>query len=597
MPVFQVSSRIVQASHQPAKRVSLARRRSYAVLRYVEGIVMVAGVFAIAVVILRAQWVWFLLPAGVSVVVTAVTARERSYHLRALLLTTGMAFLYFGGIIAFELVTEAPRTAEVIVAATTLTAAVIFAPLRTFVQRFLEQRFHLRDDETTRMVEAFTTSLREEIDLSQVRERFLDVVQTMLQPRSVSFWVRTSAQDDAAAGGEPVTIADTDPLMAYALSRPDVMEVDRLQLDSPTVRSWQADGVELALPLASEGELLGLLLLGPRLNPPAATLSWVWNVIAVLTVSGPFRLLVLGLRPPTGEYVREDRALLATLAAEVAPALRVAQLVRAQQAQAVERARVEQELQTAQRIQRTFLPQDVPAAPGWQLIPSYQPAREVSGDFYDFLPMEDGCLGVVIGDVTGKGVPAALVMVATRTILRTAAQENAAPGAVLARVNAMLCADVPPGMFATCFYALLDLGSGRIHYANAGHDLPYLRRANGSVEDLCATGMPLGLMPDTQYEESETTLEPGGTLLFYTDGLVEAHNPEREMFGLPRLRALVSEHGSGAALIDALHHELRDFTGMGWEQEDDVTLVTVHRAAGEGDELALAAQASIADPA
>jgi serine phosphatase RsbU (regulator of sigma subunit) len=167
-------------------------------------------------------------------------------------------------------------------------------------------------------------------------------------------------------------------------------------------------------------------------------------------------------------------------------------------------------------------------------------------------------------------------------MLRTAAQENASPGAVFDRVNAMLSAEVPPGMFATCFYALLDLRSGWVRYANAGQDLPYLRHANGSVGELYATGMPLGLMPDARYEERETMLAPGDSLLFYSDGLVEAHNPEREMFGLPRLKALVSEHAGGAALIEALHQELREFTGTGWEQEDDVTLVTVRRS--EGDE-------------
>jgi hypothetical protein len=130
MPVFQVSSRIVQTGDRPVKRVSLARRRWYAVLRYVEGVVMVGGVFALTVVFLHAQWLWVLLPAGVSVVITAITTRARPYHLGALLLTTGMAFLYFGGVIAFELVTESPKTAEIIVAATTLTAAVTFEPAR-----------------------------------------------------------------------------------------------------------------------------------------------------------------------------------------------------------------------------------------------------------------------------------------------------------------------------------------------------------------------------------------------------------------------------------------------------------------------------------
>lgn len=583
MPEFQVSSRIVQTGDWTAKRVSRARRRWYAVVRYIEGIVMVVGVFAVAVVFLHAQWLWILLPAGVSVVVTAITTRTRPYHLRALLLTACMALLYFGGIVTLELITQSPKTAEIIVAATTLTAVVIFEPARAFVQTRLEQRLHVRDEEITKLVDTFASTLREEIDLDRVRERFLDLIQSMLQPQFVSLWVRTTAQDDAGTGNTSVTIADTDAFIAYALSHPDVLEADRLQLDSPTVRSWQAEGVELVLPLASQDELLGLLLLGPRLNAAAPKLSRLYDVIAVLTVSGPLRLLALGLRPPTREFAREDRVLLAALAAQVAPALRVAQLVRAQQRQAIERAQVEQELRTAQRIQRTFLPQDAPATRGWQLIPFYQPAREVGGDFYDFFTLDDSHLGVVIGDVTGKGVPAALVMVATRTMLRTAVQENASPSTVFARVNAMLSADAPPGMFATCFYALLDLRSGRMRYANAGHDLPYVRSANGGVVELCATGMPLGLMPDTRYEESETKLVPGDMLLFFTDGLIEAHNREREMFGLPRVMQVVATHADGAMLIAAMTGELQTFVGAGWEQEDDVTLVTLRRESGEAE--------------
>jgi serine phosphatase RsbU (regulator of sigma subunit) len=586
MAVFQVSSRGVSSGGKPVKRVSRARRRWYEVLRYIEAIVIIAGVFALAVVFLHVQWLWVLLPAGVSVVVAAITTRRaRPYRLRALLLTTGVALLYVGGVIAFELFTEPATTAEVIVAATTLTAAIVFEPVHALVQAFLERRLRLRDNEITKMLDGFTSSLREEIDLNQVRERFLDVVENLLQPQYVSLWVRASAQDNRvqgrADGGSAVvvTLADTDPLIVYARRQLDLIEVDRLPSDSPAVRSWQADGIELALPLASQGELLGLLLLGPRLNAPVPKYSWLLDAIAILTVSGPFRLLVRGLRPPTREYAPEDRALLATLAAQVAPALRVALMVREERQQAVERARVEQELRTAQQIQRTFLPQEIPATRGWQLIPSYQPAREVGGDFYDFLALDDGCLGVVIGDVSGKGIPAALVMVATRTMLRTAAQENAAPGAVLARVNDMLAADVPPNVFATCFYALLDPRSGRIRYANAGHDLPYVRRANGDVEELRATGMPLGLMPEWRYEEGNAMLAPGNTLLLYTDGLVEAHDSEREMFGQQRMRALVSQHG-GATLIEALLGALGNFTGTGWEQEDDVTLVTVQWADG-----------------
>ncbi len=268
--------------------------------------------------------------------------------------------------------------------------------------------------------------------------------------------------------------------------------------------------------------------------------------------------------------------MLATLAPQVAPALRVAQMVQERQVQVRERERIEQELRTAQAIQRAFLPKDVPALPGWQLVPYYQPAREVGGDFYDFLPFEDGRLGIVIGDVAGKGVPAALVMATTHTMLRSAVQGTASPGEVLAQVNELLAAEIPAGMFVTCLFALLDPQSGRLRYANAGHEPPY-RQRDESATELWATGMPLGMLPGTRYEEHEVALSPGENLLFYSDGLVEAHNPSREMFGVPRLQTLLEAHADGASLIDVLLGELKRFTGEGWEQEDDVTLVTLQR--------------------
>ncbi len=190
-------------------------------------------------------------------------------------------------------------------------------------------------------------------------------------------------------------------------------------------------------------------------------------------------------------------------------------------------------------------------------------------------------MGIVIGDVTGKGVPAALVMAITRTMLRTAAQGASSPAEVLARVNDLLSADIPPGMFVTCFYAILDPGNGHLHYANAGHDLPY-RRHGTSVSELRATGMPLGMMPGSSYEERKETLAPGDSVIFYSDGIVEAHNQKREMFGFPHLKALVGEHSGGATLIDFLLGELATFTGADWEQEDDVTMVVLNRATMEG---------------
>jgi serine phosphatase RsbU (regulator of sigma subunit)/predicted ester cyclase len=246
----------------------------------------------------------------------------------------------------------------------------------------------------------------------------------------------------------------------------------------------------------------------------------------------------------------------------------------------IERERVEHELRVARGIQQASLPKEVPTLEGWQITPYYQPAREVGGDFYDFHLLSEGRLGLVVGDATGKGVPAALVMSTTCGMLQAVSQtlDSSSPGEVLSRVNETLLSRIPQNMFVTCFYAILEPESGSLTYANAGHDLPYLHR-NGAAEELRARGMPLGLMPGMGYEEKETIVQAGESALFYSDGLVEAHDPKGEMFGFPRLRALVAEHAEERSLGDFLLEELYSFVGEGWEQEDDITLLTLRRSA------------------
>jgi serine phosphatase RsbU (regulator of sigma subunit) len=245
------------------------------------------------------------------------------------------------------------------------------------------------------------------------------------------------------------------------------------------------------------------------------------------------------------------------------------------------RQSIEQEFRVARGIQQASLPKEVPTLKGWRISPHYQPAREVGGDFYDFHPLSEGRLGLVVGDATGKGVPAALVMSTTCGMLQAVSQtlDSSSPGEVLSRVNETLVARIPSNMFVTCFYAILDSKRGSLTFANAGHDLPYLRRRSGDCEELRARGMPLGLMPGMGYEEKEIEFDEGEAALFYSDGLVEAHDSQRQMFGFPRLRALIAKHGEKGALGNILLEELYSFVGDGWEQEDDITLVTLQRSA------------------
>ncbi|HEY7281130.1 MAG TPA: SpoIIE family protein phosphatase [Actinomycetota bacterium] len=364
---------------------------------------------------------------------------------------------------------------------------------------------------------------------------------------------RKRGQGDAPAPDAPIEpaqpeapeldIAPDDPLLAHLQSAAGPVDIDKLTFDSPALEQMRAQGLRLIVPLVTQGELIGLLNLGPRLSEQ--------------------------------EYSSDDRKLLENLAAQAAPAVRVAQLVREQQAEARERERIEHELQVAQLIQQNFLPKSTPSIAGWEVAAYYRPARTVGGDFYDFIEFPDGRLGIVIGDVTDKGVPAALVMAATRSVVRTTASANPSPGAVLARVNDILVPDMPRNMFVTCLYGLLDPKVGSFRFANAGHDLPYVRRPDGRVDEFRATGMPLGLLEGMEYEEAEGTLGSGDTVLFSSDGLVEAHDPHGEMFGFPRLRERMSTHRGGANLLDRILGDLAAFTGADWEQEDDVTIVTL----------------------
>jgi serine phosphatase RsbU (regulator of sigma subunit)/anti-sigma regulatory factor (Ser/Thr protein kinase) len=347
--------------------------------------------------------------------------------------------------------------------------------------------------------------------------------------------------------GVAIDIPETDPLFAYLQAAPGPVDLARLELSSPALEELRAAGVALVVPLVTQGELIGTLNLGPRLSEQ--------------------------------DYSTDDRRLLATLAAQAAPAIRVAQLVREQAAEAAARERYEQELKVAQLIQQQFLPRELPNLPEWQIAAYYGPARVVGGDFYDFIDLGEGRIGVVVGDVTDKGVPAALVMARTHSILRAEAPRLVEPGKVLARANELLVPEMPARMFVTCLYGVLEPSTGRFTFANAGHNLPYVRTADGVIE-LRATGLPLGLMPGIVYEETDAIVSPGEGMLLYSDGLVEQHGPGREMYGFPRLREAMATDDAGSALLDRLLDELHAFAGPGMDQEDDITLVTLRRSAG-----------------
>jgi serine phosphatase RsbU (regulator of sigma subunit) len=307
-----------------------------------------------------------------------------------------------------------------------------------------------------------------------------------------------------------------------------------------------------------------------------AVAAWYWIVPLLFAAFGGLGPVV----PALNELVR-DGALMAVILL-LGDAVRSHRALMAETADRLRRAeedrqREAQELSAARVIQRQFLPKELPSLSGWRVEAYYQPAREVGGDFYDFLELPDGQLALITGDVSDKGIPAALVMATTHSIFRGDAPGLVSPAAVLEQANNRLYPDIPAHMFVTCLYAVLDPHSGHLRYANAGHNLPYVATADG-VTELRARGMPLGAMPDMTYEENETYLAPGESILLHSDGLVEAHNPAGEMFGFPRLQKIVENNSGSEHLIDECLIELKEFVRSDWEQEDDITLVTLQRS-------------------
>ncbi|MFL7892515.1 MAG: SpoIIE family protein phosphatase [Anaerolineales bacterium] len=472
------------------------------------------------------------------------------------LLTVVLVGIYLSSVLVLQRTfqTLTGERSDLAAVVSTLVLVALIVPVRRYVQEFVDRRFYRSRYDAVKTVEEFSTSLRDEVDLDRVIQRLESVIQETIYPSFCSTWLsdgsgfvvyRSEGEKNFPEGDRVSRVDLGDSLIRLLSSGPGTIEVGELDLESKGLRLLVNLEAQVVVPLITQGELTGWLVLGERLSEQ--------------------------------RYSTADKLLLSRLAIQVAPAVRVAQLVAEQQAEAIERERMNQELSVASRIQTGLLPKELPKFDGWHMSTFYQPARAVGGDFYEFETFEDGRLGIFVGDVTGKGIPAALVMATTRTLLKAAAQEFQSPARVLARVNNLLLDDIPENMFVTCFYAILNPFDGIMVYSNAGHNLPY-RLSNREVLEIKAAGMPLGLMPDIEYDLHEVVIKPGDDVIFYSDGLVEAHNSEREMFGEQRLKDQFAGYsGESEYLIDQLMRELKNFIGAEQEPEDDITIVWVRR--------------------
>jgi anti-sigma regulatory factor (Ser/Thr protein kinase) len=230
------------------------------------------------------------------------------------------------------------------------------------------------------------------------------------------------------------------------------------------------------------------------------------------------------------------------------------------------------------------LPESLPDLPGWKFEVFYRPAELLSADFYDFIPLADGRLGISIGDVAGKGPDSALHMARMSNLLRLAAQDcDGNPAQALAKVNDLLCGDDQPKRFVTCFFAVLDTRSGKVIFANAGHHPPFVRRGGThvQVDEFQASGYPLGIFPGSEYDAAEASLAPGDSLVFTSDGFLEARDEGGLLWGSAGLRQALARFSGDQSLVRFVRDELRRFSGLGWQQEDDMTLLHLHWMASD----------------
>ena len=240
---------------------------------------------------------------------------------------------------------------------------------------------------------------------------------------------------------------------------------------------------------------------------------------------------------------------------------------------------LQNELDVARKMQQSILPTRFPRGADYQSFGGMAPALDVGGDFYDVMRLENDCIGLAIADVSGKGVPAALFMMSSRTLLKGAAIGSQQPGAVLREVNDLLCEDNDAMMFVTLLYAVYDPATGEVTYANGGHNTPLILHADGTSTELPLTGgVALGVMDDMDFEQGSITLAPGDALVLYTDGVTEAMNGEHEELGMDRLQEILAATSSRSPeeINRSIFNGIRAFAG-GAPQSDDITCLTLFR--------------------
>ena len=431
------------------------------------------------------------------------------------------------------------------IALSSMVIAIVFNPLRNRIQRFIDRRFFRVRYDTARTIESFSLSARQMVDLDQLQEGLIKVLQQTVQPTYAKLCVCTQGDTN-----QSFYIDQQDPLHDMLLATRSPLDLEHLSLVSPALEALQTEKIKLTIPLINRGELIGVINLGKRRSGQP--------------------------------YTSDDQRLLQMLAAQMAPALRVAQLVRQYQAQVKIRQRIEQEMELAKQVQESVLRKPFPEIRGFTFAARNETARQVGGDFYDVIFMDEESFGLVVADVSDKGIPAALYMAMTRSLLVSLARRSKSPRVVMQDANNLLQKLSTSDMFVTVFYAVINQQTLSMYYTRAGHDLPMLLR-QGQVYPITGQGMALGVFsnPEFSIEECELQLAPGDRLVLYTDGLTDVLSPDNTMFGSQRLKFLLGEnsHLSTEDFCTAVFSHLTDFRGS-TELFDDMTMLVIDICAG-----------------
>ncbi|MDQ3806077.1 MAG: SpoIIE family protein phosphatase [Acidobacteriota bacterium] len=315
----------------------------------------------------------------------------------------------------------------------------------------------------------------------------------------------------------------------------------------------------------------------PRFKSSTVTFQGIRSVLAVPLGVGEriFGLIYADSPLATSRFTEDHLKVLTTLGSVAAIRVENARLIE----EHLEQQGLEREMQLAREIQQRFQPTAPPAVAGYELQGISFPSYQIGGDYYDFIPCQDGRLVVALGDVSGKGTSAALLMSSLHAAVHAQVAACRPIAETIGAVNRYLADNTPPNRFVTLFYAELDALTGSLSFINAGHNPPIIAHAGGTTEQLGSGGLPLGIMPEFSYKEGRTTLQPGDVLVAYSDGVTEQQNPRGEEFGMTRLQNVILQNPdrSAAAIRDKIEAALSAFA-QGTAAGDDITLLIVKRA-------------------